>query len=158
MGPLNMGLLKSTRFWLLIGRILLAAIFLAAGIAKLREPWPNLAASIYTFKLVPDTMLEPMARILPWIEVLLGAAVISGIRLRWTSLAATLMLAAFLSVLIRSWAVGLQVDCGCFGSGEPLGPKVILRDSLMLVLGIAVTYGAFRTARAPDKTTPDQLA
>ncbi len=145
-----MAVLKSGKFWLLLGRIALAVIYLAAGIAKLREPWPTFAASIYTFKLVPDDMLEPIARTLPWAEVVLGLAVLSGIRLKWTSLLATVILGGFLSLLIRSWAIGLEVDCGCFGSGEPLGPKAILRDSLMVVLALAVTVGAFLMERKPN--------
>jgi len=75
--------------------------------------------------------------------------------LRWTALAASLTIGVFLAVLVRSYAMGLQVDCGCFGSGEALGPKTLLRDSLMLVLALAVTIGAFalrkRTARQPQE-------
>jgi uncharacterized membrane protein YphA (DoxX/SURF4 family) len=140
-------MLKSGKFWLLLGRIALAMIFLAAGIAKLREPWLQFAVSINSFKIVPDAKLEPIARILPWFEVVVGVAVLSGIRLKWTSSLATVILGGFLALLIRSWAMGIEVDCGCFGSGEPLGPQVILRDSLMLVLSLAVTIGAFITSR-----------
>lgn len=143
--------MKSPKLWLLIGRIILAGIFLAAGIAKLREPWLQFAVSINSFKIVPDNLLEPIARWLPWFEVVLGLAILSGIRLKWTSTLATLVLAGFLSLLIRSWAMGLEVDCGCFGSGEPLGPKAIARDSLMLFLSAAVMFGAFRLSSARQR-------
>ena len=146
-------MLKSGKFWLLLGRIALAMIFLAAGIAKLREPWLQFAVSINSFKIVPDDMLEPIARILPWFEVVVGAAVLSGIRLKWTSSLATVILGGFLALLIRSWAMGIEVDCGCFGSAEPLGPQVILRDSLMLVLSLAVTIGAFMTSRKKSSSS-----
>ena len=53
---------KNRRVLLLVGRILLAAIFLAAGIAKLREPWLQFAVSVNSFKIVPDSLLEPVAR------------------------------------------------------------------------------------------------
>ena len=135
--------------WLLLaGRLGLALIFLAAGIAKLREPWAQFAVSLYGFKLLPDDMLEPIAKTLPWAEVALGVAILSGIWLRWFSLLASLIICLFLAVLIRSLAMGLQVDCGCFGSGEALGPMTIVRDSSMLVLGAAVTFGAFRQHKA----------
>ena len=150
-------MLKSGKFWLLLGRIALAMIFLAAGIAKLREPWLQFAVSINSFKIVPDDMLEPIARILPWFEVVVGVAVLSGIRLKWTSSLATVILGGFLALLIRSWAMGIEVDCGCFGSAEPLGPQVILRDSLMLVLSLAVTIGAFMPSRkklSSSETSP----
>lgn len=145
--------LKGWWFWLLLGRIALALIFLAAGIAKLREPWLQFAVSINSFKIVPDDLLEPIARTLPWFEVVVGLAVLSGIRLKWTSLLATAILGGFLALLIRSWAMGLEVDCGCFGSGEPLGPKAILRDSLMVLLGVAVTIGAFLTSRPSSSSS-----
>ncbi len=132
---------------LLIGQLALAAIFLAAGYFKLREPWLQFAASLSGFKLVPDDLLEPVAKYLPWAEVLLGVWLLSGILLRWSALVSSLVLGCFLSVLIRSYAIGLQVDCGCFGSGEVLGPKTLARDSLMLFLALAVTIGAFLIRR-----------
>ncbi len=135
--------------WLLLaGRLGLAGIFLAAGIAKLREPWAQFAVSLYGFKLLPDDMLEPIAKTLPWAEVALGVAILSGIWLRWFALLGSLIITLFLGVLIRSYAMGLQVDCGCFGSGEALGPMTIVRDSTMLLLGAAVTFGAFRIRRS----------
>lgn len=138
-GPRNYG-----RWLLLAGRIALAGIFLAAGIAKLREPWLQFAVSLNTFKILPDNMLEPVARTLPWCEVALGIAILSGIARRWFSLVGALVIALFLAVLTRSFALGLQVDCGCFGSGEALGPMTLVRDSTMLILAAAVTWGEFR--------------
>lgn len=134
---------KLRRGLLLAGQILLAGIFIAAGYIKLREPWLQFAVSLSGFKILPDNALEPVAKTLPWCELALGLAILSGIWLRWFSLAASLMLSVFFSVLVRSWAMGLQVDCGCFGSGEALGPKTLLRDGLMLSLALAVTIGAF---------------
>jgi uncharacterized membrane protein YphA (DoxX/SURF4 family) len=127
------------------GQAVLAAIFIYAGYAKLREPWPNFAVAINSFKLAPDTWLEPMAKYLPWAELALGLAILSGLLLRWTALMASLVLALFFAVLIRSYALGMQVDCGCFGSGEsPLGPLRLAEEAAMLALALAVMIGAFR--------------
>jgi len=135
------------RVLLIVGRLILAGIFIYAGYAKLREPWLQFAVSLNSFKLLPDYALEPLAKILPWCELALGIAILSGIWLRWFALIATLLLAVFLSILTRSYLMGLQVDCGCFGSGEALGPMTLVRDGLMLALGLAVTFGAFRMRR-----------
>jgi uncharacterized membrane protein YphA (DoxX/SURF4 family) len=136
------------RVLLLIGQIALAAIFLYAGYAKLREPWLQFAVSISTFKIVPDNLLEPMARILPWCEIALGIAILSGVLLRWSASIATLLLTLFMGVLIRSYALGLQVDCGCFGSGEaPLGPARFALEGAMLALAAGVTFFAFQISR-----------
>ena len=73
-----------------------------------------------------------------------------GVLLRWSALIASLVLTVFFAVLIRVWSLGMQVDCGCFGSGEgPLGPLRLFEEALMLAVGVAVTIAAFRrTARS----------
>jgi uncharacterized membrane protein YphA (DoxX/SURF4 family) len=136
------------RALLIAGQLILAGIFLAAAYFKLREPWVQFTVSLYQLKFLPDTWLEPVAKITPWAELVLGLALLSGIMLRWTALIASGVLTAFLSVLTRAWMMGITADCGCFGSGEePLGPKTLLRDGVMLVLALAVTAEAWHRAK-----------
>lgn len=133
------------RILLILGQVILAAIFIYAGYAKLREPWPQFAVAINSFQLVPLNWLEPLAKYVPWAELLLGLWVLSGFLLRWSGLVTSLVLAFFFAVLIRSYALGLNVDCGCFGSGEaPLGPKRLAEEAVMLALALAVSIAAFR--------------
>lgn len=141
--------------WLLIaGRLAIAVIFLWAGIAKVREPWLQFAVSIESFKIVPETWLEPIARYLPWCEIALGIALIPGILARWFSLLATGMLAWFLFIGVRAYAKGLTVDCGCFGAGGgAIDAKWFVEHAAMLALGLAVTAGEFLRRRAPKKRT-----
>jgi len=142
------------RILLLIGQVILAAIFIYAGFAKLREPWPQFAIAINTFQIVPLSWLEPLARYLPWAELLLGLWVLSGFLLRWSALVASLVLAFFFAVLIRSYAMGLAVDCGCFGAGEePLGPKRLAEEAVMLALAVAVSVAAFRRPSSMPQAT-----
>lgn len=138
--------------WLLIaGRLIIAGIFLYAGYEKAREPWIQFAVSVDEFKAVPDTWIQPIARILPWCEIALAIALISGILARYFSLIATLLLALFLGLGIRAKALGLTVDCGCFGAGHTGGIDAMwfVEHVGMLALGVAVTIGAFLMARSP---------
>jgi len=137
--------------WLLIaGRLGIAVIFLYAGIAKVREPWLQFAVSIESFKIVPESWLEPIARILPWCEIALGVVLLlPGILARWVSLILTGMLAWFLFIGIRAYAKGLAVDCGCFGAGGgAIDAKWFVEHAAMLALGFAVTAGEFLKARS----------
>jgi uncharacterized membrane protein YphA (DoxX/SURF4 family) len=149
---------------LILGRLILAGIFLYAGYEKARAPWLQFAISIESFKVVPETWLEPLARLLPWCEIALGIALLSGLLARWFSLIATLLLGLFLSVGIRAFAKGLQVDCGCFGAGTNGGidAKWFAEHGAMVALGLAVTIGAFAIARVPKHepltTAPGGLA
>ena len=49
--------------------------------------------------------------------------------------------------MVRSYFLGLEINCGCFGPGERLGPMTLLRDGSLLALAIAVTVGAFLVHR-----------
>jgi putative oxidoreductase len=143
--------------WLLIaGRLALGVIFVVAAWAKLRAPWIEFAGNLAGFQLLPDWALEPIARTLPWCELALGVALISGIWQRWFALIASLLLGLFFTVMVRSYAVGLQIDCGCFGPGEALGPKTLARDFSMLALAVAVTVASFRMrdGQASTKAEP----
>ena len=136
--------------WLLIaGRLTLAGIFLYAGYEKFRAPWLQFAISVDSFKAVPDSWIEPIARTLPICEILLGVALLSSLLARWFSLIATLLLTLFLSVGIRAYAKGLQVDCGCFGAGksEGIDAKWFAEHGAMVALALAVTVGYFLMAR-----------
>ena len=134
---------------LIAGRLLLGAIFVFAAYMKLKAPWIEFVGSLNAFEILPESALEPVARTLPWFELALGVALISGIWQRWFALIASLLLAFFFIVMVRSYAVGLKIDCGCFGPGDALGPKTLARDFSMLALAIAVTVGSFRTSASP---------
>ena len=94
------------RWLLILGRLIIAGIFLYAGYEKAREPWIKFAVSVDEFKAVPDSWVQPIARILPWGEIALAIALITPILTRWFALIATLLLTLFLGVGIRAYALG----------------------------------------------------
>jgi uncharacterized membrane protein YphA (DoxX/SURF4 family) len=132
-----------TRWLLIAGRILLGGILVYAAWAKLRVSWLVFAGSLSGYQMLPDNLLEPIARTLPWFELALGILLICGLLLRASALISTLLLGTFFGVMIRSYAAGLKIDCGCFGPGEALGPKTLIRDGSLVALSLAVTIGAF---------------
>jgi membrane protease YdiL (CAAX protease family) len=68
---------------------------------------------------------------------------LSGIALRYSALVTSLLLGVFFGVMVRSYFLGLEINCGCFGPGERLGPMTLLRDGSLLALALGVTIGAF---------------
>lgn len=163
------------RILLIIGRVALAAIFLAAAYMKMKPlagmRWsvPTLKTSLAMFAMQVDSyeMLSPgqvsfVAHVLPFAELVLGIWLLTGIALRFSSLLTTLLLGGFIGAMLSAYERGLTISCGCFGPGEQVGPKRLLEDGLLfLPLALAVTIGAFwahrRRARAPasaDTTMP----
>jgi putative oxidoreductase len=132
---------------LIVGRIALAAVFLWAAYAKLRDPWMIFAMEIDAMHIVPGAAVEFLARTMPWFELLLGVLLVIGTQMRYVASTATGLLAVFFVTLLVLYLRGFQGDCGCFGPGEQLGPKTLARDGALLALSIWVTWRAFRRPR-----------
>jgi len=153
---------KLGRNLLLLGRVALATVFLVAAYAKLMPqggmPWSPasvktslamFAMQVDSYQLLPVRVVNFVAHALPPFELFLGLWLFSGIALRFSSLITTLVLGGFFAVMVRTFALGLEVSCGCFGPGEQLGRKTLLRDGALLALSLAVCVGAFLTHRKP---------
>src|SRR5207247_1878465 len=112
----------------LVLRLLLAAVFLYAAYTKLRQPWLLFAMSIDSYHMLPEWAVLLVARTLPWIELLLGLLLASGFGLPYAALATSAQLLIFFSVMVRAYAKGLGIDCGCFGVGEALTGWSLARD------------------------------
>ncbi len=136
-----------TRWLMILGRVLLGAVFVYAAYSKLRHPWGLFALSIDSYRLLPEWAVIAVARGLPWLEMAIGALLISGFFLRTAATAASVMLVGFIGVMLRAYFRGLGIDCSCFGVGEALSAKTLLRDGFLVLVSLSVTIGAFLTRR-----------
>jgi uncharacterized membrane protein YphA (DoxX/SURF4 family) len=137
----------------ILGRLLLAAVFLYAAYTKLRDPWMIFAMEIDAMHVVPGSSVEFVARTMPWFELLIGVLLVIGILTRYVASIATALLVCFFSVLLVLYLRGFQGDCGCFGPGEQLGPKTLARDGVLILLSIWVTWEAFRRSKQAPVAT-----
>src|SRR6204780_258851 len=94
------------------GRVALAAVFLYAAYTKLRDPWMIFAMEIDAMQLIPSSLVELVARTMPWFELLLGVLLLIGIQTRYIASIATALLASFFSMLLFLYLRGFQGDCG----------------------------------------------
>jgi uncharacterized membrane protein YphA (DoxX/SURF4 family) len=122
-----------TLHWLC--RLILAGIFLYSGYVKIQEPL-QFAAAIAGYKLLPETYIFPLAKLLPWAELALGYNFLIGWKTRYNAMAAGALLAAFIAVLAITVSRGIEANCGCFSLDERISPKTIARDSLILLPAI----------------------
>ncbi|MGB8542982.1 MAG: MauE/DoxX family redox-associated membrane protein [Candidatus Acidiferrales bacterium] len=148
------------RVFLIIGRLALAGMFLFAAYAKLKPqaalPWSvaSVRTSLSMFAMQVDSyqLLSPQAvsmaaHTLPFVELTLGLWLLSGLWLRYSTLATSLLLLGFFALMVRTYSLGLQINCGCFGTGEQLGKKSLLRDGSLLAFSLGVTICAFLAKR-----------
>lgn len=120
-------------------RIVLAGLFLLAAVGKIADPHA-FAGVIRNFQLLPRALSNLPAITVPWIEGLAALALLAGggwfrAGLAWI----TLMLAGFTLLFFYVMALGIEVDCGCFGqlgallAGE-VGIGSVIRNGVLLGL------------------------
>ena len=138
---------RGLRYTLVALRAIVGGLFVYGGYVKLMAPWALFAMSIDNYHIVPFRWVEPMARTLPWAEVALGVWFISGLLLRLSGLVSSALMATFFTAMVHAKIAGQQIDCGCFGPGEPISKWTLLRDGSLLAASLAVTWFAYRGAR-----------
>ncbi len=114
---------------------------------KLREPWLMFAMSIDAYQILPEWAALTLGRILPWLELALGLLLATGFGLRYSAASASIMLAGFFAVMVRAYVMGMKIDCACFGLGDVIGPRTLVRDGVLLVLSVGLTILAMRNGR-----------
>ena len=146
------------------GRLLLGGIFIYAGYAKIfmpgMHPRPPMgvafalfALQVDSYQLLPPAAVHFVARTLPVTEIALGLLLIIGWQLRiWGTIVSLIML-GFFAAVVRSYAMGLQINCGCFANPEPLTINTVFRDGLLSALAVLMTVFAFLEARKPHPWT-----
>jgi len=132
------------RRWLLALRLFMALVFLYAAYTKLKDPWMVFAMSIDAYQVLPEWAVLTVARVLPWFELFLGVMLAGGWLLKYVAAAATGLMGVFFGLMLHAYLQGLRIDCGCFGPGEELGVKTLLRDGGLLVALAFLTLMAMR--------------
>jgi putative oxidoreductase len=140
------------RIVVLIARVIIGGIFVYASVHKIMDPGA-FAVSVRNYLIIPASWSHMVALTLPWVEVGAGTFLILGIQTRPSALLTTGMLAVFLAAIIRAYAIGLDIDCGCFSAAESaaghLGIYHIVRDSLVLCVSALILvfdHGEFSIA------------
>ena len=110
-----------------------AAVFIYAGIDKIRDPL-QFADSIAAFAILPAVLINLLAMGLPPFEIASGLLLIGPWTRRVGSLAIAIILVVFMIALSSALLRGLTLDCGCFGVGAPSRPRMWLELALDAVL------------------------
>jgi hypothetical protein len=125
--------------WLL--RLAVGGVLIVAGALKLQHP-DAFATEIANYQLWP-TLAPYLAAALPAAAILIGVAVLAapaGWR-RSAALAALVLFAMFLVAVSAAYFRGINIECGCFGTGGgPITALTLLRN-LGLIAAAATLVG-----------------
>jgi len=127
---------------LLVARLLLAAVFLVAGLAKLADRAGSKQAAV-DFG-VPKSLATPIGILLPLAELAVAAALIPTATAWWGALGALALLLLFITGISINLARGRKPDCHCFGQlhSAPAGWSTLARNgALAAVAGFLLWQG-----------------
>ncbi len=123
----------------LLVRLGLGAVWLLSGVPKAMNPRETIVA-VRAYDLLPESLVEPVAAVLPFLEIALGLLLILGLATRLAAVLSAVVLVIFIGGVISAAARGLSIDCGCFGGGGTIAPgetayaAEIIRDVGFLAL------------------------
>jgi uncharacterized membrane protein YphA (DoxX/SURF4 family) len=125
---------KTVPVWALAA--VFGGVFIWSGVVKVQDPALFLV-SVRSFHLVPDPFAAWLALGLPWLEIFAGLAVLTGWLRRGGLLLLNASLVVFAIALVSAQVRGLDIDCGCFGTGHGATSvrDALLRDAVLLLAG-----------------------
>jgi uncharacterized membrane protein YphA (DoxX/SURF4 family) len=132
--------------WLgFLARMVVGGVWIWAGLLKLPDPDASVTA-VRAYQLLPPSLADGVGRVLPMLEVVVGACLVLGLLTRAAGVVSALMQAAFIIGIISVWSRGISINCGCFGDGGPdpdafsKYPWEIARDTGLLLLSLLIVW------------------
>jgi len=132
---------KGHAFVGLVVRIYLGLVFLFACYHKILDP-AAFALDIATYQILPLALINLMAIVLPWVELVAAVMLIAAWHTRTAALLIIAMMAIFTVAIMIALAKGLDMSCGCFASqgavDDPISWRTVLRDLGWLLLAVYI--------------------
>jgi uncharacterized membrane protein YphA (DoxX/SURF4 family) len=121
-------------------QIVAGLIFLAAALPKIAD-LSGFAGSVHNFHLeavIPMAATNLLAITIPWVELVAGLALVTGVRPRAGAIVYTMLLTVFTIGVAQAMARGLSFDCGCFGrtGSATIGAKKLVENLAMMAVGV----------------------
>jgi putative oxidoreductase len=147
--------------WMLA--LVLGGVFVYASLSKIADP-RAFAKIVYYYQVVGPSAsfgfvpANLVAVALPWLELIAGVLLITGVWRREAAVVTAVMLAVFVVAVASTLARGIDIqNCGCFSldaSGRAAGWKLIAGDLALLAAALVVAVVPSRAPEAAAETSP----
>ena len=147
--------------WLLAW--IVGGVFVYASLSKIADP-RAFAKIVYHYQVVgPNASFgfvpaNLVAVALPWVELVAGVLLITGVWRREAAGVTAVLLAVFVAAVGSTMARGIDIqNCGCFAldaSGRAAGWKLIAGDLALLAAALVVAVVPPRAAEAAVEASP----
>jgi putative oxidoreductase len=122
----------------IVFRWILGITFIYASYYKIMSPL-DFAEIVNGYNLFPEVLINSIAIILPFVELISGLSLLLGIYPRSAALIINGLLSIFIVILTINLIRGYEFDCGCFSAKTTMSPKIMVaRDVIYLIMGVQV--------------------
>lgn len=109
----------------------LALLFLLAARHKIMAQ-RRFEAQLAAYRILPESLVSPVARVLPWLEIAVAASLLFAITRPAGALIAALLLATYAVAMGINLTRGRsQIDCGCGDTPQALSGLLLLRNVML---------------------------
>lgn len=130
----------TSKYLALAFRLYIGAIFIYASMYKINYT-AEFAETIASYQIAPYWMVNFLAIVMPWLELISGVLLVVGIKSKTATAAIAGMLAIFSIAIFLSLVRDIPIGCGCFSSiGEPMNWTTVLRDLVWLAMTIQIYF------------------
>ncbi|MBH8610209.1 MauE/DoxX family redox-associated membrane protein [Pseudomonas mohnii] len=130
--------MHSDPIFIIASALAIAVLLASAATHKVRAP-ARFARQLADYQLLPDSLVRPVARLVPLLELAIAFALLLPVSRGWAALSAASLLALYAAAIgINLWRGRRDIDCGCAGpdQAQPLRPVLLLRNSVLVVLAL----------------------
>ncbi|KPL14748.1 MAG: hypothetical protein AMS26_09645 [Bacteroides sp. SM23_62] len=120
-------------------RLILGCIFLYASLDKIPDS-AAFAQSVQNYRLIPVELTNLVGIILPWLELYCALFLILGLFSRASSAIISILLLFFIIALTTAVIRGLDIACGCYGTGTNVSLGRIIEDLLLLAVALHLFF------------------
>ena len=143
------------RRFVLVLRLVLGGVFLAAALPKLADP-TGFAVNVDNYRILPELGVRLTALLLPPLELAIGLCLVFGVFDAGASLLAFALMLAFDGAVAAALFRGLDISCGCFDTdgGARVGLRKLLENVALTLVALRVWTGDRTLLSLGSRMTP----
>ncbi|MCK5097381.1 MAG: DoxX family membrane protein [Desulfobacteraceae bacterium] len=135
--------MKKIKIIQFVSRCILGIVFICASIPKILNP-SDFAIILYGYSIFPLSLINIIAILFPFIELICGLSLILGLYYRPSLIIINSIISFFIIIISFNLLRGHEFNCGCFAVGDPshvsAAGQLLVRNILLLIMGMYLLF------------------